>query len=151
LKRSGRYIMSDPSGLAGSRARIPRLGDGHLVDRWAGRTTKILSQPSGISGRDDETASGGIFRLPACRSRSRPLVDVKPFEQLRRQKVADVLSWTDRFWLQLPLRTRIADPDQQPAVRPLGRRLRRPNRRRRHDRPHRPPRRRPHPQRPRDV
>ena len=32
-------------------------------------------------------------------------------------------------------------------VRPLGRRVRRPNRRRRHDRPDRPPRRRPHPQR----
>ena len=47
----------------------------------------------------------------------------------------------------IPLRTRLADPDQQPAVQRLGRRLRRPSRRRRDDRPHRPPRRRPHPQR----
>ena len=36
---------------------------------------------------------------------------------------------------------------QQPALRPLGRRLRRPDHRRRHDRPDRPPRRRPHSQR----
>ena len=47
----------------------------------------------------------------------------------------------------LPLRTRLADPDLEPAVLRLGRRVRRPSRRRRHDRPHRPPRRRPHPQR----
>lgn len=47
----------------------------------------------------------------------------------------------------IPLRTRLPDPHQQPAVLRLGRRLRRPSRRRSHDRPHRPPRRRPHPQR----
>src|SRR5215212_4946334 len=46
-----------------------------------------------------------------------------------------------------PLRARLADLDQQPALRSLGRRVRRPNNRRRHDRPDRPPRRRPHPQR----
>ena len=47
----------------------------------------------------------------------------------------------------IPLRTRLADPDLQPAVLRLGRRVRRPGRRRRDDRPDRPPRRRPHPQR----
>ena len=51
------------------------------------------------------------------------------------------------FQLVVPLRTRLADPDLQPALQRLGRRLRRPSRRRRDDRPHRPPRRRPHPQR----
>ena len=45
------------------------------------------------------------------------------------------------------LRTRLPDPDQQPAVLRLGRGVRRPSRGRRNDRPHRPPRRRPHPQR----
>ena len=47
----------------------------------------------------------------------------------------------------LPLRARLAGPDQEPAVQLLGRRLRRPGRRRRDDRPHRPPRRRHRPQR----
>ncbi len=47
----------------------------------------------------------------------------------------------------LPLRTRLPDPDQQPAVLRLGRCLWRPGRRRHDDRPDRPPRRRPHPQR----
>jgi DNA replication protein DnaC len=47
----------------------------------------------------------------------------------------------------VPLRTRLPDPDQQPAIQRLGRRVRRPSRRRRHDRPHRPPRRRHRPQR----
>ena len=48
--------------------------------------------------------------------------------------------------VSMPLRTRLADPDLQPAVQRLGRRLRRPGRRRRDDRPRRPPRRRPDPQ-----
>jgi hypothetical protein len=47
----------------------------------------------------------------------------------------------------LPVRARLPDPHQQPAVQLLGRRLRRPDRRRRDDRPHRPPRRRHRPQR----
>ena len=47
----------------------------------------------------------------------------------------------------LTLRTRLADPHLEPALRPLGRRVRRPGRRLSHDRPHRPPRRRHHPQR----
>src|SRR5262245_12687903 len=45
-----------------------------------------------------------------------------------------------------PLRARLADPDLEPAVQQLGRRVRRPGRRRRDDRPHRAPRRRPDPQ-----
>src|SRR5208283_5794706 len=44
-------------------------------------------------------------------------------------------------------RTCLADLDLEPAIRPLGRRLRRPGRRRRHDRPHRAPRRSTDPQR----
>jgi hypothetical protein len=47
----------------------------------------------------------------------------------------------------VPIRTRVPNPHQQPALRPLGRRLRRPGRRRRDDRPHRSPRRRHHPER----
>jgi hypothetical protein len=47
----------------------------------------------------------------------------------------------------IPLRTRLPDPDLQPAVQRLGRHLRRPSRRRSHDQPRRPPRRRPHPER----
>ena len=96
---------------------VTRLTDAHRAGRLPARTDPAPPL------RADHRRRG---RLPTLRARRRePVLPAR----------------------LLPLRTRLADPDQQPALQRLGRRLRRPSRRRRHDRPHRPPRRRHHPQR----
>ena len=84
---------------------------------------------------------------PAQR-RTRPATPLRPADH-RRGRVHPVRAGRREPVLPtrlIPLRTRLADPDQQPALRPLGRRLRRPGRRRRDDRQDRPPRRGHHPQ-----
>jgi hypothetical protein len=99
----------------------------------------VLLGPPGTGRTHLATALGVAHPAAALRPDHRRRGRLPPVRARRREPVLPAR--------QQPLRTRLADPDLEPAVQRLGRRLRRPSRRRRHDRPHRPPRRRPHPQR----
>jgi len=57
----------------------------------------IASQPFGISGRDGDSVRRHVPDYLLVGPGHVTVVDVKPFEHLRRPEVADVLSWTGRL------------------------------------------------------
>ena len=59
--------------------------------------TAIASQPFGISGRDGDCVRRHVPDYLLVSPGNVTVVDVKPFEQLRRPEVAAVLSWTCRL------------------------------------------------------
>jgi len=59
--------------------------------------TAIASQPFGISGRDGDCVRRHVPDYLLVGPGNVTVVDVKPFEQLRRPEVAAVLSWTGRL------------------------------------------------------
>ena len=112
-------------------ARHPARPPGPVRDRHRlGRPGP--RSPTRMAGRP---VNWRLRRRPDHRGRSR----IHPVRTGRREPVLPARLIT--------LRTRLADPDLEPAVRPLGRCVRRPGRRLSHDRPNRPPRRSHHPQR----